>query len=193
MNKVYIYTISDPRTKEVVYVGKTKDFSERVRKHRTENNGTKKSKWMKGLRIKGLEPVFEIIEECSDSTWEARERYWISFYRSLIGPNLLNQLEGGEGGPTMLGKKLTTEQRLKITASKLGKPNYGAATSNKINKGSKVLQYDLQGNFINEHLSIRDAARAIGRSDRRIQKMVKGETINGRAVNSVGGYYFKLG
>lgn len=167
----------------VRYVGKTINQTERFRKHLTENNGTLKSKWVKGLRSQGLRPVFEIIDTAGDD-WQEKERSYIRLYKSM-GANLLNQMPGGEGGPTMKGKKLTAEQRQKITDSKIGKPNTGAAHSNKVNKGKMVFQYDLQGNFIATHLTINDAAKAIGRSSRRIQKMV-----NGEAVNHVGGYRF---
>jgi hypothetical protein len=187
---IYIYVIKDPRTNLVRYVGKAKDCKERFRKHLTENNGTLKSKWIKGLRLKGLTPVFEIIDECSAAEWEARERGYIRLFKSL-GATLLNMMPGGEGGPTMKGRKLTDEQRAKITASKIGRPNKGAALSNKENKGIKIDQYDLNGNYIATYSSIREAAIAIGRDCRRIQAMVTGKPMGNKTVNHVGGFKFK--
>lgn len=184
--QVYIYTISDPISGLVFYVGKTKDPKERFRKHLTSTKVTTKSRrHITGLLNKGLNPVFEIIDTCTENNWQEKEQQYIMIFKS-IGANLLNQLPGGEGGPTMLGRKLTEDQRRKISDSKIGKVNTGASVSNKLNKGTKVYQYDLSGNFIAEHLSINDAAKSISRSARRIQKMISGEK-----VNHVGGFAFK--
>lgn len=159
-DEVYIYTLTDPRTGLVKYVGKTNDPAYRLRKHLTEKNNTYKCQWVKGLKALGLQPILEIIDECSLSDWEQKERFYIRLYKA-IGANLVNTLPGGEGGATMLGKKLTKEQREKIAASKLGKINSGAAKSNKINKGYRVSQFDLSGNLIAIHESLRDAASRI--------------------------------
>jgi hypothetical protein len=191
MDKVFIYTIADPLTGLVRYVGKTKNTKERFRKHLTANGNCYKSKWIKGLKSKGLVPLFEIIDECEESEWAAKERFYIRLFKS-VGAKLLNMMPGGEGGATMKGRTLTTEQRLKITNSKLGKPNKGAAISNKVNKGSKIDQYDLTGKFIKSFGSIYDAAFAVGRNSRRIQAMVSTGHINGKIVNHVGGFKFQI-
>jgi hypothetical protein len=184
---IYIYTLSDPESNLVRYVGKTNNPTERLRKHYTENNNTFKSKWVAGLRNKGLKPLFEIIDECSPDNWEQLERFYINLYKSL-GARLTNILPGGEGGQTMLGKKLTKEQIEKIVKSKTGKANPTTAINNKQTKGFKVAQYDLKGNYIATHDSIRDAAKAINRCDRRIQAMLNGNSL--KAINHVGGYKF---
>lgn len=184
-NKICIYTISDPITLLVRYVGKTKCIKERFRRHLTENNKTYKSKWIKGLRFKGLKPVFEIIDECEEGYWEQMERFYIRLFKSL-GAILLNQLPGGEGGQTMLGRKLTPEQSKKISLSKIGKKNPATAKYNVITKGIKIGRYDLLGNLLEVHPSIRHAAGIIGRDSRRIQLMIK----NTSGINHVGGYKF---
>lgn len=187
---IFIYSISDPSTNLVRYIGKTKDVKERFRKHLTENNKTRKSKWMKGLRSKGLKPVFEIIDECLISDWQEKEIGYIKLFKS-IGADLLNQARGGEGGATMLGRKLTAEQCKKISDSKIGKPNKGAAVANKIHKGYPVYQKDLNGNILASYLSVNEAAQAINRSARRIQAQVNGDLIRGLKVKTVGGYVFE--
>ena len=185
---VYIYTISDPVTGLVRYVGKTISPKERFRKHLTSKKlTTKLSRWIKGLSNKGLKPVFEIIDSCTESDWQSKERQYIIVFKS-IGADLLNQMPGGEGGQTMLGKKLTPEQRMKISISKIGKPNPSARLSGRTNS-KPVNQYDLSGNLIKEHDSIRDAAKYINRSQRRIQLMINGGR---KTVNHVGGYTFSL-
>lgn len=184
---VSIYTINCPISGLVRYVGKTENTKERFRKHLTENNRTRKCQWIKGLKNKRLKPVFEIIDECLDSEWQNKEREYIKLFKS-IGANLLNQMPGGEGGATMLGRKLNKEQRLRISQSKIGKARPDLAISNKKNLGTPVNQYDLSGNYIATHLSICDAARSIGRSSRRIQMMVSGS--GSKTVNQVGGFTF---
>lgn len=185
---VYIYTIKCPKTNLVRYVGKTINTKERFKKHLSENNNTLKSKWIKGLRSSGLVPVFDIIDECGKENWQDKERAYIILFKSL-GANLLNQMPGGEGGPTMLGKKLTKDQRDKISNSKKGKPNKGVSVYNKMTKSKSINQYDMFGNFIMSHKSINDAAKHIGRCSRRIQMMVSSK---GKTVNHVGGYRFSI-
>ena len=185
---LYIYTMSDPVSGLVRYVGKTKNPKQRFRKHLTSKKlNTKSCRWIKGLKAKGLKPVFEIVDTCTESDWQQKERQYILVFKS-IGAGLLNQLPGGEGGATMLGKKLTEEQKAKISKSKLGKSrpaSLGVIIRNK----KAIVQYDLNGNLIAEHDSIREAARSINRSQRRIQMMVNNV---GKKVNHVGGYIFSL-
>lgn len=186
---VYIYVIKCPTTNLVRYVGKTNNPKERFRKHLCEKKHTKKCWWIYNLKQEGLKPLFEIIDECSQENWQEKERDYIRLFKS-IGANLLNQLPGGEGGATMQGRNLTAEQRKKISDSKIGKPRPEVGLNNKMKLGTKVNQYDLSGNYITTHLSIKDAGRAIGRSDRRIYNMVTGK--GGKTVNQVGGYRFSI-
>lgn len=186
MSEIVIYTISDPISGLVRYVGKTIDFKYRCRKHRTEKNKTYKAQWVKGLISKGLEPVFDIIDSCTETDWKDKEIFYIKLFKS-IGANLLNQMPGGEGGPTMLGKKLTLEQAKKISNSKLGKKNIKTGEYNAINKGTRVDRYDMFNNFIESHISIRQAGKSINRSPRRIWMMVNNDT----SVKDVAGFIFK--
>jgi hypothetical protein len=184
---VYIYTINCPESGLVRYVGKTIDPKHRFRKHLTENNRTLKSKWVKGLRSKGLKPTFEIIDECLDTDWEEKEVSYIQLFKAS-GAKLLNQARGGEGGATMLGRKLTPEQCEKISASKRGKERPGLADQNRKRLGVKVNQFNMSGELVATHESIRTAAIAVGRNYRRIQAMISGK---GKAVNHVGGFRFE--
>jgi len=185
-SNIVIYTISDPRTGLVRYVGKTIDFKYRCRKHRTEKNKTYKAQWVKGLIALGLEPIFEIIDECTEEDWQDKERFYIRLFKAM-GANLLNQLPGGEGGSTMRGKKLTAEQAAKISLSKIGKSNPASGKNNVINKGKKVDRFTMDGVFIERHPSIRQAGIDVGRSPRRIWMMVNGDP----GVKNVAGFIFK--
>lgn len=186
LNNIIIYSINCPYTGQVRYIGKSKDFKQRVRKHLSSKLKTRTSKWIHSLHQK---PIFEIIDEVNESNWQEAEKAYIRLFKS-IGCQLYNHTIGGEGGNTMGGRKLTLEQRQKISASKIGKPNHGAGKWAKENSSIKVCKYDLDGNYICTYNSIKEAAKSINRSDRRIQAMLKYGKINGRNINSVGGYKF---
>lgn len=190
-NKItYIYVLKCPITDVVKYVGKTINIDKRLKSHINEKNNTLKCKWMIGLKSKGLLPVFEVIDEVGPlGDWEAKEKHYISYYKS-IGQAFCNQTDGGESG-SFKGLKLTDKHKESISKSNVGMPNPAACLSNKINKGVKVNQMDLSGNIVKTHLSIRDAALAVNRNYRRIQAMCKYGHINGKSINQVGGYKFE--
>lgn len=89
----YIYTLSCPKTKNVIYVGKTiNSIQYRGQAHYASrsNGGT-----MVGLYIKKInaEPIVELVEEVSyrsKDKLEATEMYWIEQFRQWGFP-LLNK------------------------------------------------------------------------------------------------------
>ncbi len=96
---MYIYGLYSTENEELIrYVGKTKYMlSKRLREH---INGallrgckTHKDEWIRNVYKKGYEVKIRIIEECDNSIWEEREKYWI---RNM--PSLTNLTEGGDGG-----------------------------------------------------------------------------------------------
>lgn len=190
VNTVFIYSLACPITGFVKYIGKTFDPRMRLRKHLTAKKKAASSLWIFSLKQRGLLPIFEILIEVPSDNWENTEREYILLFKSFGAP-LLNHTIGGEGGNTMGGRKLTLEQANKISLSKKGKSNPSTAIYNKLCKGRKIDQFDLNGRLIATHLSIRDAARAINKCDRRIQCMVKGLKIKGSNINHVGGFVFK--
>ena len=92
MNKIYIYGLMNPESREIRYVGKTGNINNRYLSH---INASKRLKthlgaWIKSLISKNMLPEIIILEECSEENWEEREITWISFY-----PNLVNKQKGG--------------------------------------------------------------------------------------------------
>jgi hypothetical protein len=187
LNNIIIYSISCPYTNQVRYIGKSKDYKTRIRKHLSSKLKTRTSKWIHSLKDK---PVFDIIDEVNEDNWQAAERSYIRLFKS-IGCQLYNHTIGGEGGNTMGGRKLTLEQRQKISLSKIGKPNYGAGKWAKEHSSIKVCKYDLNDNYICTYNSIKEAAASVNRSDRRIQAMLKYGHLGGRKINHVAGFKFK--
>ena len=93
----YIYTLSDPETGNIRYVGKTNNIKERFRKHLEYKNNNKRKtylySWMKSIKN---DPIIEVIDEVSNDNWQFWERYWISQFITW-GFNLTNLTDGGDG------------------------------------------------------------------------------------------------
>lgn len=94
----YIYSLSDPQTKEVHYVGKTNFPKQRFSGHIQSAYHTKRASalWIKSLLDSGKYPVMSILEESDEEHWKDSERKWIAHYRS-IGQADCNRNDGGEG------------------------------------------------------------------------------------------------
>lgn len=58
----------------------------------------------------------DIIDECDETNWQDREKYWIKIYKDL-GYDLTNSSVGGKGGLSP-----SEETREKMSIAKLGKP-----------------------------------------------------------------------
>lgn len=115
---VYIYTLSDPETHEVRYVGKTVDLKSRFSSHlRDQRKNIHKTNWIMGLSKRGVDPIIEElerIENSNDSDWQEIERFWIVYLR-FLGCRLCNLDNGGRGGT-----RKSEETRAKMSAARLG-------------------------------------------------------------------------
>jgi len=98
----FIYTLSDPATGKIRYVGQTANPVRREQLHCSPHSGRgnrKLNHWLGRLFAKKLKPAFAVIEDCEDM--DARERHWIAAYRAK-GEDLLNMNEGGSDNRFML-------------------------------------------------------------------------------------------
>lgn len=95
---VTIYGLRDPRDGLIYYVGKSKRMMQRYNQHiyRRSTNADKQA-WIDGLRVAGLHPKIEVLEESDESDWQEAEQFWIAHGRELGWP-LTNRTRGGEGG-----------------------------------------------------------------------------------------------
>jgi group I intron endonuclease len=118
---IYIYTLKHPITNEVRYVGKTNNPTRRYYDHLYRKVKTYKGNWVRSVLNEGLKPLFEVIEECNETNWEERERYWITQF-----DNLTNSTSGGE--KTQI---INDETRKRLSELNTGKnnPNYGKKAS----------------------------------------------------------------
>lgn len=112
---VLIYTLKDPITYEVKYVGKTAHKIEKryaQHKHnwkRTTGKLNKLNSWIKSLAKKDLYPIIEIIDEVDDLKWIEAEQGYIKLFKSF-GCNLKNATIGGEGA---CGYKMKESSKIK--------------------------------------------------------------------------------
>lgn len=95
-NEVYLYTLANPLTNEIRYIGKTISLQKRYSRHYHDNSNNKKCSWIKSLKSKGLKPKLEVLEIVNKDEWEFWEEYWICQLRAW-GVNLTNIDNGGTG------------------------------------------------------------------------------------------------
>lgn len=115
----YFYTLCDPDTQEVRYVGVT-TYSLRIRFQQHKSNAVKqkdqthKTKWFRSLLNNGKLPVMNHIRtlECEDNSWEKLEKDLIKSY-----PNLTNHHVGGRG--IVKGERLRTSNHNRIPIVKI--------------------------------------------------------------------------
>jgi hypothetical protein len=134
---VYIYALCESDGETVRYVGKTVDLYKRYNQHMRSAKSakrTRKSNWIKHVLGEGAQPIMRELECVPPSgDWEARERYWIAYYREL-GFDLTNLTDGGEGTSGMpkseewrrkaseahAGMKASDETRRKLSEAHVG-------------------------------------------------------------------------
>ena len=82
----YIYKLIDPSNNEIRYIGQTDNIKRRYNDHisssmneNSDSYDTYKARWVRKLKLNGLLPIIEIVEEC-DSLEQSniRERYYVS-------------------------------------------------------------------------------------------------------------------
>ena len=111
MKTVTIYALTDPTTRQVMYIGATsKTAKERLDQHvrsARHKQGNPRTKWIAGLLSNGLRPGLVVIEVDADPK---RETFWIS----QINPaRLLNSTKGQDGAPGIAPSDSTRNARIK--------------------------------------------------------------------------------
>ncbi len=176
MNEIYyIYTLSDPETNIIKYVGKTKNPKNRLYRHMSKYNlkesWTSKNKWLLNLKNNNLMPVMDIIDTGTIDNIDELEINWISKLKSE-GIKLKNETIGGDGFD-WTGKKHKYES---IEKMKMNHPFR-----------KEVIQFDLTtGEILNRFDSIHEASEKTGLFRGHISKCCHGKYC------SVGGFYFRF-
>jgi DNA polymerase IIIc chi subunit len=144
MSKVIIYGLFNPITAECFYIGKTvQPLKARLRQHIEDDsvNGVK-GQLIKSIINAGKKPIIKELITIDDyyidgleaNLWQYVEMYFIKHTREVLGESLTNVDKGGNG---------TNSNNTTIIGNK------------------EVKQYDLYGNYITTHRSIKAAARSI--------------------------------
>lgn len=153
MQKYFIYTLTDPISNNIRYIGLTKDLKDRYKRHLQKsylvkyNKNTYKSNWIQSLLKKNFMPIMEILDEGTDKNICDLERYWIAQFKAW-GFKLTNLSEGGEVGIDWTGKKHTDEAKKKM--------------SDNCTRKVAVVEYDLQGNVLGNYATIAEASEKTG-------------------------------
>lgn len=121
MKKYLIYALTDPRTNEIRYVGKSESGLRRPRAHRCPSNHTKThcSRWIAELTTAGLTYGIQVLEEVTAADLlDVAECRWIARLRTEGCP-LTNITDGGGG---TRGWRWTDEQRQRQSDRLRGRP-----------------------------------------------------------------------
>ena len=104
-----VYTLNDPRTGFIRYVGITKfPLQTRLNHHKWDRNKCRKKHWFSKLVSQGLMPKISLLEDNLTTDVAVRkEIMYIKMFKAL-GYDLVNTANGGEG---VGGMKLTVEQK----------------------------------------------------------------------------------
>lgn len=134
-----------------IYIGQSVEIEKRWQKHLSAKDDFVIHR---ALHKYGKENFsFQIIEECNLLDLDKKEKYWITYYNSLV-PNGYNMIQGGSNGA-------------------------GFA------KGKKVLQYSLNGEFLEKYSSANQASLITGIDHWSICACCRGE------YRQAGGYQWK--
>lgn len=95
MKTTFIYAIYSESDKQIRYVGKSNNPTNRLKRHiyQRYDSNTYKNNWLKKVIDNGETLSCKILEEVSVVDWPNKEKYWISQF-----DNLTNTACGGLGG-----------------------------------------------------------------------------------------------
>lgn len=122
MRSASIYTLSDPCSGAVRYVGQSVRPKARLAEHlRDARKGCtfRCHCWIRSLLAGDLKPLFAVVEETTIDLVDAAEQRWIAFHRGA-GADLTNHTHGGGG---ISGYKLSPETRQRLSATRVGNPS----------------------------------------------------------------------
>jgi len=151
MDTIKIYTLSDPITNQIRYIGQTKNsLEDRLRGHLKGKGKTYRVHWINSLKKKGLVPNIELIEEVDKSVGSQTEIYWILMFR-FWGFNLTNLTDGGETSTTKNIVR-SEEWRKNIRIGKLNSDfKYSEESKLKMSESAKKRGVNSKGSQLSKH------------------------------------------
>lgn len=152
---VFIYSLHDPETGHLRYVGKAKDLQKRLKGHLQASEVCHRTNLLKSWKTRGLKPLQFVVAEVPELEWPKWEIFYIARAKEL-GFDLVNGNAGGKGGQSP-----SKDTRDKIRASKLGEknPNFGKKLSpDSIAKRSAAVRGIKRKPFSEAHIANLSAA-----------------------------------
>lgn len=175
----YIYKITN-NINHKIYIGKTtRDLNTRFKEHAKPKNGNSKSAIRDAIQKYGVEHfTIEQLEECSIEKINEREKYWIEYYDSYkngynltvggdgmsLSDNIIKQIRQlWENGESIVSIAKILNLSHSTVYHRICKYKDYDPIENK-NRALKtqekpIIQYDLNGNKLNEYKSISEAER----------------------------------
>ncbi len=175
MKTKFIYTLSDPLTKRVRYIGKTNNIKRRLSSHISNCSlatETKKNNWIISLLREGLIPTIEIIDELPENEINYYEIFYISLFKTW-GFDLLNGTLGGDGFDW-------TGRKHNILSNEKNRMNSPHRKS--------VAQYTLDDVLIKEYYSLKQAQVETGTYKSHIAKVCN----KIKSYQTAGGFKWKF-
>lgn len=178
--KIYIYTLSDPDSLQVRYVGKSKKPNNRYSQHLIDAKNNKykcyKDNWIRSLLKTNKKPIIDIIDELESNDWEWLEQYWISQFKAW-GFKLTNMTDGGDGNNNQIfSPESLIKRSLKLKGIK--RPNEVIEKIKKSNTGKKLSQ-ETKNKLRNTNLGkIQSLETRLKKSKPIIMYNLNGEEIN---------------
>ena len=121
MKTANIYSLVDPITQKIRYIGFTTFLIEkRLKEHIDESSSNKRTyklNWIRKLLKKGVTPTIKLVEVVPFEIVDQKEIYWVSYFKNL-GEPLVNGTKGGRGAPGHIHDK---KDRIKISRSLKGR------------------------------------------------------------------------
>ncbi len=190
-----IYTLTHPITNEIRYVGRTKEtLNNRLKTHLRAKDKSHRVNWIKSLQNENLIPNINLI--CETESFEnciELEQYYIKKYRDL-NYRLVNMTDGGDSSigykhTDVVKKQLSilTKNRMKDTnvisnLKEKGNKQWEEKTAleklnNQLNQVTRknITQYDLDGNLIKIHVSLRQIEKDLGYFRAALSRCLKNE------------------
>jgi len=111
---VEIYSLSDPDTGDVRYIGKARSAANRLKTHIRDSRRRKTPlyEWLTGLLAQGKIPALRVLETCDETVWPERETVIIAEHRGRFS-NLLNVANGGN--EPLCSKEVRAENARNVT------------------------------------------------------------------------------
>jgi hypothetical protein len=171
----FIYTLKDPISNEIRYVGRTNNLKSRLKRHMSNDHlcesWTSKNKWLLYLKNNNMLPIMEILDIVPKKDVNMWEIYWISQFKSW-GFRLLNGTDGGDGFD-WTGKKHSPESVIKM---KMNHP-----------LRKVILKFDLENNFLSKYDSLHEASEKTG-----IHRTIISNCCKGIVIAIGKRYYFRF-